>query len=99
MWADYLISAVRYNSKRTHIDMVRCHKGEDKPIDAGQDISRETVVSEIEARKSFVTIVKGSDGKYRRGEDVRIIVVTGVKYIRTDANSLGADNLGNLAEF
>lgn len=99
MWADYLISAVRYNDKHTHIDMVRCHEDGEGTIGTGQDISRDIVVSRIEAGYSFVTIVKGSDGKYRRGEDVRIIVVNGIKYIRTDANSLGADNLGNLPEF
>ena len=33
---------------------------------------------------------------WRRGEDVRVVGVRGVKYLRTDRNNVQADNLGAL---
>lgn len=98
-WADYLISAVRYNEEETHIDKVRCHEDQGESAGASQDISRSTVVSRIEGGNTFVTIIKTTDGKWKRGEDVRIIKVDGEKFIRTDANARKADNLGNLPRF
>ena len=48
---------------------------------------------------SFVTIYLGADGKYRRGEDVRVIHVNGLPYLRTDANETPRDNLDRLPDF
>jgi hypothetical protein len=64
-----------------------------------QEWSREQVVSQIEFwRRTFVTATKGGSG-WKKGEDVRVIVIGGIKYIRTDNNRTPADNLGNLPEF
>jgi len=47
----------------------------------------------------FKTIYKTDAGKWKMGEDVRIVKVGNEEFIRTDANSKAADNLGNLPEF
>ena len=39
------------------------------------------------------------EGKWQRGEDVRTVVVHGERYLRTDGNSVKADNLGSLPEY
>ena len=98
-WADYCISAVRYNSEHTHIVKVNACDDKGDSLGSSSEWARTQVVSTLEAGKTFVTIYKGEDGKYKKGEDVRIIPFNGVKYIRTDANSKAADNLGNLPEF
>lgn len=98
-WADYCISAVRYDAAHTHIVKVRVHVDSGESIGAATEETRSTVVSLIERGRTFVTIVLSSDGKWRKGEDVHIVTVNGVKYLRTDANSRAADNLGNLPEF
>lgn len=98
-WADYCISAVRYNSEHTHIVKVKVHVDSGDQIGSPTEWTRFEVVSTIENRKTFVTIARSSDGKWKKGEDVHIITVGGVKYLRTDANSKASDNLGNLPEF
>ena len=98
-WADYGISKVRYNDERTHIVKVKVHEDKGDAIGTAQEWARNQVVSAVEGGKTFVTMLKGSDDKWKKGEDVHIITVKGVKYIRTDQNPKGADNLENLPEF
>lgn len=97
-WADYCISRKRMNSLGTHIDKVMVHVDNGDTIGSESEWARSQVVKEIENTHTFVTIRK-VDGKWQRGEDVRIIIVNGVKYIRTDSNNTEADNLGNLPDF
>ena len=98
-WADYCISSVRYNDDHTHIIKVRVHIDSGDTMSSATEWTRSEVVTAIESGKTFITITRTSDGKWNKGEDVRIITVNGVKYIRTDANSKPSDNLGNLPEF
>jgi len=53
----------------------------------------------LDAGKTFITITKSADNKWTKGQEVHIITVGGVKYIRTDKNQKAADNLENLPEF
>ncbi len=98
-WADYCISAVRYNAEHTHIVKVKVHTDMGDTLGNDTEWTRTDVVSAIENKKTFVTITRSTDGKWKKGEDVRIITIGGVKYLRTDANSKASDNLGNLPEF
>lgn len=98
-WADYLVSAVRYNHQETHIDMVRSHEDKGDSVGAAVDTPRSTVVSRLASGSTFATITKSTDGKWQRGEDVRAITIDGEKYIRTDANRVKKDNLGELPRF
>jgi hypothetical protein len=100
-WADYLISAVRYNAEKTHINRVRLHEdlGEDK-MGTAVETSRSLVVANIKNGKTYMTVSKNeTTGKYEKGEDVGIVTVNDTEYIRTDANSVASDNLGKLPEF
>jgi hypothetical protein len=63
-----------------------------------QKVSRQDVVLAIQRGTTFVTAFV-RDGKLQRGEDVRIVTINGERYIRTDNNSVRADNLGNLPEY
>ena len=97
-WADYCVSAVRYNAAETHIERVRVHVDTGDIIAAATDLTRSQVASAIERGNSFVTIYQ-RNGQWHKGEDVRVITVNGVKYIRTDTNYKAADNLGNLPRY
>lgn len=98
-WADYGISKVTYDDERT--DIVRVEVREDKGDKFGPAAkwTRSEVVSAIERGKSFVTILRSADNKWRKGQDVHIITVNDVEYIRTDRNRRASDNLENLPEF
>lgn len=97
-WADYLVSAVRYNAKHTHIEMVRVHKDSDNAVANVEEITRSTMIANIKNGVSYVTVFGGS-GSPTKGQDVRIIPVGNQEFIRTDANAKEADNLENLPEF
>jgi hypothetical protein len=97
-WADYGISHVRYNYSGSHIVEVQVHEDRGSKLGSSTEMTRNKVVSEIEKGPTFVTITK-SNGKWKRGEDVHIVKVQGVKYIRTDRNAVASDNLGDLPEF
>lgn len=98
-WADYLISAVRYNAAETHIEMVRVHEDEGDKVGAPTTWERSSVVASLEAGYTFITITKSSDSKWTRGARVGIVTVRGTKYIRTDADATPEDNLGSLPRF
>ena len=98
-WADYLISAVRFNNAETHIDMVRTHTDNDESVGMAVDIDRSTVVNRIESGYTFETIYKGSDGKWQRGKRVKIVIINGIKYIKTYADNTTRDNLDDLPRF
>jgi hypothetical protein len=97
-WADYCISAVRYDG--SHIERVRVHEDDGgDSIGSYTEWARSRVVSSIDGGKTFVTITKNSDGKWCKGKSVHVIKVNGVKYIRTDGNAKESDNLESLPEF
>ena len=98
-WADYGISAVKYNSKGIHIEQVKIHVDNGDSIGAANVWTREKVISELENKYSFVTIVMNSKGNWDKGKNVEIIKVNGTKYIRTDKNNTASDNLENLPKF
>lgn len=98
-WADYLISAVRYNAAGTHIEAVRVHEDNVDSVGPGASRTRASVVNSLEEGYTFVTIYKGSNDKWQRGAEVRIVKIADQKYIRTDADATPKDNLGSLPRF
>ena len=98
-WADYLISAVRYNSDHTHIDQVRAHEDTGDSVGEGKIYDRQTIVDAINNDNTFVTIYKNNDGKWNKGQKVFVIKVNGTSYLKTVDNGKEEDNLENLPEF
>ncbi len=97
-WADYLIVRVKYNHEHTHLVEVEVHQDLGDSTGAAQKVSRQDVVLAIQRGTTFVTAYT-RDGKWQKGEDVRIVTINSERYIRTDNNSVRADNLGNLPEY
>jgi len=98
-WADYSISEVRYNTEHTHIEKAKVHEDKGDKMGGAVEWTRSQIVVAIENGKSFVTILRNASNNWGKGEDLRIITINSTKYIRTDANSTAADNLGELPEF
>ena len=99
-WADYGISAVRYNSKGTHIEKVKVHIDKGDTMEPTGEWFRTDVVSSLEKGHTFVTILLSNEGKWDKGEEVGIVHhPNGEKYIRTDKDYTAADNLKNLPRF
>lgn len=98
-WADYGISKVRYNQARTHIDKVEVRVDSSETIGAATEWTRSQVVSSIRGGHTFVTILRNPDGTWKLGQEIHLVNVNEVEFIRTDRNSRAADNLENLPEF
>ena len=96
-WADYLISAVRYNFQHTHIVDVKRHLDQDDSVARGNIIGRNIVADDLRKGLRYKTIYQDQNNKWAVGKDVRIITNTG--FITTDPNSTTRDNLGDLPEF
>jgi hypothetical protein len=97
-WADYGISKVRYNAGRTHIVRVQVAESLGEKFGTPVEKERADVIAAIENDRTFVTIVKDNDNKWKKGADVGLVMVAGMKYLRTDKNARTTDNLGELPE-
>lgn len=98
-WADYGVSAVRFNSAHTHIDRLRVHVDSGESIGVSVDKTRADIVSAIKNGTTFVTIIKKSEGNWGKGQPIYIIKLNGTEYLKTVDNGKAADNLDNLPEF
>ena len=99
-WADYLISAVQYDPEHLHITKVQIREDMGDKVGRGSESSRrEEVIANIKSKKTYITVYRGQGNKWEKGEAVRIIVVDGTEYIRTDRNQKRSDNLGDIPEF
>lgn len=98
-WADYCITAVRFNKERTHIDRVKVQPDTGSSLGAESEATREAVVAAIKEGATFVTAYKTAAGSWSKGKDVVITKVDGVEYLKTVANNKPEDNLENLPEF
>jgi hypothetical protein len=95
-WADYGISAVKYNGTGTQIDQVKVHKDKGNAIGDAELWSREQVILALENNYTFITILNYKHGIWDEGQKVSIVNVDGNKYIRTDQDQNPSDNLDNL---
>lgn len=98
-WADFGISAVKFNYAHTHIDKVKVHPDNGETIGSSVEHARTDIVNAIKKGTTFVTIFKGDDGKWKKGQPVYIIKINGIEYIKTVDNGKAVDNLDNLPEF
>lgn len=97
-WADYGICRVKYNRERTAIVEVEARVDNGSSIGEPQRFARQSVVQAVERGTTFVTIYT-REGKWQRGEDVRVFQIGMEKYLRTDRNAVRGDNLGSLPEY
>ncbi len=98
-WADYLISAVRYNTEHTHITDLYVHEDKEDSVGKGEIYSRQEIVDKINCGISVITIFKNTEGKWNKGQKVSVINVNGIQYLKTIDNGREEDNLENLPEF
>lgn len=97
-WADYGISAVRYDANDEYIESVKVHPDNGDTIGSPDIWNRKNVLGKMDTGKTFTTILKNGD-KWKKGQDVHILTVDGRRFLRTDANKKKKDNLENLPQF
>ena len=98
-WADYAITAVSYDNDHDHIQQLEVREDLGSSLGSPTIESRQRVVNSIKRGNTYVTATEDENDKWQKGDDVSIIRVNGVDYLRTDGNSRASDNLGELPEF
>ena len=87
------------NDAKTKIVAVEVREDRSEKLGQPSRWGRGEVIAAIEGGKTFVTGIKTDEGKFRKGAEVHVVEVSGEKFIRTDRNSVKADNLGELPDF
>ena len=95
-WADYLISAVAYDSER-HIISLKRHRDTGDEIGLGEIVDKATVASDIDKGLSYMTIFS-TLSNWKLGEKIRASRVDNDYCLRIDENKVKHDNLGSLPE-
>ena len=87
-----------YDKEHAHIIKATAHDDNGEKIGVARAEDRMTIVANIKKGKSYCTILKGQDGKWKKGMRVDIVRVGQKEFIRTDGNQKESDNLGELPE-
>ncbi len=71
-WADFLISAVRYEefSNHTQITHLKIHSDDGIKVSGGSTWTREEVIAALMNGKTFMTIFKDIKGGWQKGKEV-----------------------------
>lgn len=97
--ANFGISQVQYDQEDKVIEMVRVHDIADENIGYGEVWKRHQVLEQLDAGKNFITIIRGQDGAWMKGQHIHRYTVNGKSYLRTDSNETDRDNLEQLPNF
>jgi Protein of unknown function (DUF3892) len=98
-WADYVVTAVRFNTAGTHIEELRVFEDTGDELTNQTTKTRSSVALQIDNGYTYCTATKGSDGKFVRGADVKVVTIEGEKFLKTKADGRKEDNLDNLPTF
>ena len=99
-WADYLISAVRYEesiNKKT-VSYCKVHPDNGDTVGPGTTWSKEEIMDAILKGVTFFTISKDNRGKWKKGRKVTCIKAEKV-YLNDDFVKVDGDNLVSVPEF
>jgi len=96
-WAEYLISEVRFSPDHKYITELVQHEEGDDHISEGIIVKKSDVTDALKKGKSYMTIYNSKDN-WKIGEKIRVFMVEGEVFIRTDKNKVSRDNLGLLPE-
>jgi len=97
-WADYLISGVKTDSNSKRIKTVEAHSDFGCMVCETTVFSRDDIIAHIKQGLTFSTVFRTPMGKWRKGEDVRLVNVQGEDYLRTDSKAVAGDQFDNVPE-
>jgi hypothetical protein len=97
-WADYVITAARYNPERTQITHVKLHPDDGRSLGPEDIWTRSQVIDAMRSFKSFATAFC-TEGMVFRDDPVRLVEATRGPYLRVDTKPVRKDDLGRLPEF
>lgn len=98
-WADYLISASRYENEavRNLFAYLKVHADNGDEIGAGSTWTRDEVINAMYEGRTFYTIIRNINGEWKKGSIVSLITRNG-KSVLTDNEYTDLDYLADLQE-
>lgn len=97
-WADYLVSAVKTNPNQPRIESLEVHSDFGNMVCQTEILSRADIIASIKKGITYSTVFRTAMGKWRKGEDVRLVTLNGEDYLRTDTKSEAQDQFDNVPE-
>src|SRR4051812_33472757 len=98
-WADWLIHGVRFDARHHHIETLFARADLGASVGGKNEMfTRQAVIDAIERGTTFCTIFV-NNGSWSKGAMVHVVLVNGVKYLRTTQDRTPRDNLDNLPEY
>ena len=97
-WADYGVFRVRHKTDGVSIEKLEVAEDKGGTFGPKMVLDQLLVISKIDSGKTFVTVT-GSEGRYSRGAELRVVTIRKTKFLRTDPNTTGDDNLSSLPTF
>ena len=95
-WANYLISAVKYDSNKKIIQ-AKQHEDTGEDIGEGELVNRDVLTTNLKKGFTYCTIFN-SNSTWKKGDPVNLIKADGGYSIRTDSNKVEYDNLRFISE-
>ncbi len=97
-WADYLISGVKTDSNSNRVKTLEAHSDFGCMVCETKVFSRDDVINHMKQGLTFSTVFRTPMGKWRKGDDVRLVTVEGKDYLRTDSQVVAGDQFDNVPE-
>jgi len=97
-WAMNVIVRVHDSKDETHIESVEIMKWTGSALVPDKVYLREGVIRAIKQKVRIVTATRESAG-WKLGAEVMVVLINGAEYIKTEADGIEKDNLGELPKF
>jgi hypothetical protein len=98
-WADYLVSGVKTGPDQKYIDSVEVHSDFGCVVCENIVLSRTDLIVNMKKGCTYATVFRTAIGKWRKGQEVRLVNVGGEEFLRTDSKSAASDNFDDVPEF
>jgi hypothetical protein len=97
-WADYLVSGVKTSPDPKYIDSVECHSDFGCVVCENMTLSRTDLIVNIRKGVTYATVFRTAIGKWRKGQEIRLININSQEFLRSDNKNEASDNLDNVPE-
>lgn len=99
-WADYLISAIRFEKTvcKKVISHCKVHADNGDTVGPGTTWSKEEIMNAIEKGITFYTIIKDSRGKWKKGSRISLVRAENI-YLQDAPVMEKEDSFASIPEF
>jgi hypothetical protein len=97
-WADFLVSGVKTHPNQNRIESIEVHSDFGNMISETAILLREDIIANIKKGVTYSTVFRTAMGKWRKGEDVRLVTIDGEYFLRTDTEIKPQDQFDDVPE-